>query len=140
MRIAIYQFQNAPGGCPSCNQAGNQMVSIGRESCQIKAQELFGDQCEFVFYLDRSESRLTGSDIHNVKNRPRFLSLLDDVKKGEIDVVMMTYMGELSIEEEFIIAFYRYLKEHGVKLVTAREGFRIMEMLDKVLAICALEG
>lgn len=140
MRIAIYQFQNAPGSCPSCNQAGNQMIAIGRESCQTKARELFGDQCEFIFYLDRSESRLTGDDIHKVKNRPRFLSMLDDIEKGEIDVVMMTYMGDLSIEEEFIIAFYRFLKDHGVKLVTAREGFRIMDMLDKVLAICALEG
>ena len=136
MRIAIYQFQNTPGGCPSCNQAGNQMISIGRESCIEKAQELFDEKCEFIFYLDRSESRLTGKDIHNVKNRLRFLSLLSDIEKGDIDVVMVTFMGELTIEEEFIIEFYRYLKEHGVKLVTVREGFKIMDMLDQVLALC----
>ena len=137
MRVAIYQFQNAQGSCPSCNQAGNQMIAIGRESCQDKARELLGEDCEFIFYLDRSESRLTGDNIHTVKNRPRFVSLLKDIEKGDIDAVVMTFMGELSIEESFIIDFYRFLKEHGVKLITVREGFRIMEMLDTVVALAS---
>ena len=137
MRVAIYQFQNAQGDCPSCNQAGNQMIAIGRESCRNKALELFGDSCEFIYYLDRSESRLTGDSIQDVKNRPRFESLLRDIRKGEIDAVVMTFMGELSIEEAFIIDFYRFLKEHNVKLITVREGFRIMEMLDQVLLLAS---
>ena len=135
MRVAIYQFQNAQGNCPSCNQAGNQMIAIGRESCQDKARELLGEDCEFIFYLDRSESRLTGDSIHTVKNRPRFLSLLKDIEKGDIDAVIVTFMGELSIEEAFIIDFYRFLKGHGGKLIPVREGFRIMEMLDTVLTL-----
>ena len=137
MRLAIYQFQNAQGDCPSCNQAGSQMIAIGRESCQNKARELFGDSCEFVFYLDRSQSPLTGNNIHQVANRPRFTSLLRDIEKGEIDAVILTYMGDLSMDEAFILDFYRFLKGHGVKLVTVREGFRIMDMLDKVLFLAS---
>ena len=137
MRVAIYQFQNAQGDCPSCNQAGNQMIAIGRESCQSKARELFGDSCEFIFYLDRGQSQLKGDSIHNAINHPRFSSLLRDIEKGEIDAVVMTYMGDLSMDEAFIIDFYRFLKKHGVKLITVREGFRIMAMLDKVLFLAS---
>ncbi len=135
MRVAIYQYQNYSGDCPSCNQAVVSLVRIAREACQEKARELFGEDCEFVIYFDRSGTRLTGESIHNLTKRPRLQDLLGDIEQGKVDVVVMSFMADLSVEEEFIIDFYRFLKKHQVKLVTVREGFQIMEMLDKVLEL-----
>lgn len=133
MKVAIYQFQNALGDCPSCNQATCQNVAMNAASCQEKAKELFGEDCEYFNYIDRSESILTGPDIHTVKNRPQFLKLLQDIADKKIDVVIMTYMGILSIDMDFLLNFYVYLKEHGVKLATAREGLGIMDLMEEVL-------
>ncbi len=135
MRVAIYQYQNYSGDCPSCNQAVVSLVRIAREACQDKARDLFGEDCEFVIYLDRSGTRLTGESIHNLTKRPRLQDLLGDIEQGKIDVVVMSFMADLSVEEEFIIDFYRFLKKHQVKLVTVREGLQIMEMLDQVLEL-----
>ncbi len=135
MRVAIYQFQNALGDCPSCNQAACQNAAMNAVACQEKAKELFGEDCEYFNYIDRSESRLTGSDIHTVSNRPQFLKLLDDIREDRIDAVIMTYMGILSIEIDFLLNFYEYLKEHGVKLATVREGLKIMEMMEQALKL-----
>lgn|GEM_PF-1078284 len=135
MRVAIYQYQNYSGDCPSCNQAVVSLVRIAREACQEKARELFGEDCEFVIYFDRSGTRLTGESIHNLTKRPRLQDLLGDIEQGKVDVVVMSFMADLSVEEEFIIDFYRFLKKHQVKLVIVREGFQIMEMLDKVLEL-----
>ena len=133
MRVAIYQYQNYTGGCPSCNQAIVSLARMGREACQETARELYGEDCEFELYLDRSETRFTGESIRNLTKRPRLQDLLGDIEQGKIDVVVMSFMADLSIEEEFIIDFYRFLKKHQVKLVTVRDGLQIMEMLDKVL-------
>ena len=135
MRVAIYQYQNNSGDCPSCNQAVVGLVRIAREACRDKAIELFGKDCEFEVYLDRSETRFTGESIRNLTKRPRLKDLIGDIEQGKIDVVIMSFMADLSIEEEFILEFYRFLKMHQVKLVTVREGLQIMEMLDKVLAL-----
>ena len=135
MRVAIYQFQNALGDCPSCNQATCQNVVMNALQCKQKAQDMFGEECEFFNYIDRSESILTGSDIHNVKNRPQFLKLLEDIAAGNIDVVIMTYMGILSIDMDFLLNFYIFLKEHGVKLATAREGLGIMDLMEEALKL-----
>ena len=133
MRVAIYQFQNALGDCPSCNQATCQTVAMNAVACQEKAKELFGEDCECFNYIDRNESILTGSDIHSVKNRPQFLKLLDDVKEKKIDAVIMTYMGILSIDMEFLLNFYCYLKENNVKLATVREGLGITDLMEQAL-------
>lgn len=135
MRVAIYQFQNALGDCPSCNQATCQNVTMNAVACQEKAKELFGQDCECINYIDRSESRLTGSDIHTVSNRPQFLKLLADIREGKIDAVIMTYMGILSIDMDFVMNFYAYLKEHNVKLATVREGLKVMDMIEEALSL-----
>lgn len=135
MRVAIYQFQNALGDCPSCNQATCQTAVMNAVQCRQKAQDLFGEDCEYFNYIDRSESILTGSDIHSVKNRPQFLKMLDDIADGKIDVVIMTYMGALSIDMDFLLNFYVYLKEHDVKLATAREGLGIMDLMEEALKL-----
>ena len=135
MRVAIYQYQNYSGDCPSCNQAVVSLVRIAREACQDKARELFGKDCEFTIYLDRSGTRLTGESIYNLTKRPRLQDLLEDIEQGKIDVVVMSFMADLSVEEEFIIDFYRFLKKYKVKLVTVREGLKIMDMLDQVLEL-----
>ena len=139
MRVAIYQYQNYSGDCPSCNQAVVSLVRIAREACQEKARELFGEDCEFTIYFDRSGTRLTGESINNLTKRPRLQDLLGDIEQGKIDVVVMSFMADLSVEEEFIIDFYRFLKKYKVKLVTVREGLQIMEMLDRVLALADKE-
>ena len=139
MRVAIYQYQNNSGDCPSCNQAAVSLVRIARETCQEKARDLFGEDCEFAFYLDRSGTRLTGDSIHNLTKRPRLQDLLGDIEQGKVDVVVMSFMADLSVEEEFIIDFYRFLKKYKVKLVTVREGLKIMDMLDQVLELAGKE-
>ena len=135
MRVAIYQFQNALSDCPSCNQASCQNAAMNAAACHEKAVELFGSDAEFSNYIDRSESKLTGSDIHNVSNRPQFTRMLEDIKEGKIDAVIMTYMGILSIDMDFLLNFYRFLKEHNVKLATAREGLKIMDMMEQALKL-----
>lgn len=139
MRVAIYQYQNYSGDCPSCNQAMVSLVRIAREACKEKARELFGEDCEFTIYFDRSGTRLTGESIHNLTKRPHLQDLLGDIEQGKIDVVVMSFMADLSVEEEFIIDFYRFLKKYKVKLVTVREGLQIMDMLDRVLALADKE-
>ena len=76
MRVAIYQYQNYSGDCPSCNQAVVSLVRIAREACKEKARELFGEDCEFTIYFDRSGTRLTGESIHNLTKRPHLQDLL----------------------------------------------------------------
>ena len=135
MKAAIYQFLNALSDCPSCNQASCQNAALNAVACQEKAHELFGDDCELVNYIDRGETRLTGPDIHQVRNRPQFTRMLNDVSEGRIDAVIMTYMGILSVDIDFVLNFYIYLKEHNVKLATVREGLKIMEMMEEALKL-----
>ncbi len=135
MRIAIYQFMIGQSNCPSCNQATNKMLLNNAIACREKAIEIFGDNLDFFNYVDRHETIQTGSDIRNVPYRTHFNRLLADVEAGKIDAVILTFMGNLSNEAKFIIDFYRFLKEHQVKLVTVREGLGIMDMMEKVLSM-----
>ena len=59
--------------------------------------------------------------------------LLVDIKSGAIQAVIVTYMGVVASDFNFVLAFYIYLCQHNVKLITVREGEKINDMMEKAL-------
>ena len=133
MNVAIYNFFNTNTDCPSCNQAGAKMAFSEIGKCKDKVKELYGDGHVFREYIDRNDVAVSSSYLSGATVRPAIERLLEDIDKGEVDLVVLTYMGVLAADFYFILAFYIFLCQHKVRIITVREGERIAEMLDQAL-------
>ena len=133
MKVAIYDFFNTDTECPSCNQAGAKMALSEIGKCKDKVKELYGEGHVFREYIDRKDVAVTSSYLSGATVRPAIERLLEDIDKGEIDLVVMTYMGVLAADFYFILAFYLFLRQHDVRIITVREGERINQMLEQAI-------
>lgn len=133
MNIAIYGYHNMDTGCPSCNQAETKLVQTDVEKCKEKAVEVYGEGHSFFTFIDRSDVLSDSSHLKGGKTRPAMENMLQAISEGKIDMVVVTYMGALAAEYLFILAFYIFLCQHKVKILTVREGEKITEMLEEAL-------
>ena len=107
MRIGIYNHQHLRGGCPICTQTYVQGMIADGMKCMNRAKGIYGEDNEFVNYTD-----LGDYPSENLE-RPGFRRLMKD-----IDLLMETYQT---------------IRKHNIQLITANDGKKAMEILDKAL-------
>lgn len=57
------------------------------------------------------------------RRRPGLAGLLDDVRAGQVDAVIVAALDRLARDAEFTLTFERELRERGVALLSCRETF-----------------
>lgn len=93
-------------------------VSVQVDLCKEYAAIVFkGQNLEFKVY-DKDE----GFSGKNTK-RPSFQELMRDVRKNELDVVMVYKLDRISRNVREFSAMYETFEEHGVAFVSVKESF-----------------
>ena len=133
MNIAIYQYHRRDTNSQDINQSGEHLIMSAVTMCKDKAVSLYGEDQHFQTYIDTETRMIESECIKGAYTRPELEKLLVDVKNGKIDLVVVTYMGAVAADYNYVIAFYIYLRQHNVKLITVREGEGINEMMEKAL-------
>ena len=104
MRIGIYNHQHLRGGCPICTQTYVQGMIADGMKCMNRAKGIYGEDNEFVNYTD-----LGDYPSENLE-RPGFRRLMKDIEET-----------------------YQTIRKHNIQLITANDGKKAMEILDKAL-------
>lgn len=133
MNIAIYQYHRQDSRSQEMNQSGEHLILSAVTMCKDKAVELYGEDHRFVPYIDTEHRMLESSCMKGAYVRPQLEVLLTDIKKGKIDLVVVTYMGAVAADFHFVLAFYIYLCQNKVKLITVREGEGINNLMEQAL-------
>ncbi|MBR0410584.1 MAG: recombinase family protein [Eubacterium sp.] len=133
MNIAIYQYHRSDSVSQDMNQSAEHLILSAVTMCKDKATELYGPGQNFIQYVDMKLDMIQSNYMKGAYVRPELERLLEDIHLGRIDTVIVTYMGAVASDFNFVIAFYIYLCQHNVKLVTVREGERINEMMEQAL-------
>ena len=133
MNIAVYEYHNMDTGCPSCNQAEAKLVETDMEKCRQKVAEIYGEGHSFYNFIDKQDILQESRYLKGAKTRPAVERMLGAISEGKIDLVVLTYMGALAADYMFILAFYIFLCQHKVGIITVREGKRIEDMLEQAL-------
>jgi len=133
MNTAIYQYHRHDTNSQDMNQSGEHLILSAVTMCKDKAAALYGDDQHFMTYIDTEHKMIESECLKGAIVRPELERMLSDIEKGRIDLVVVTYMGAIASDFNFIIAFYIYLCQHKVKLITVREGERIIELMEKAL-------
>lgn len=93
-------------------------VDVQVNMCKEYAGIIFRDQTlEFRVY-DRDEG-FSGKNT----NRPSFQALMQDVRDGLLDVVMVYKLDRISRNVKEFSAMYDTFEEHGVSFVSVKESF-----------------
>ena len=133
MNIAIYQYHRQDTRSQDINQSAEHLLLSAVTMCKDKAELLYGQGHRFITYLDTEHRMVESEYMKGAYVRPRLEEMLADIKNGQIDMVIVTYMGAVASDYNFVLAFYIYLCQNKVKLVTVREGEKIQEMMDTAL-------
>ncbi len=133
MNTAIYQYHRSDTQSLDVNQSAEHLVLSAVTLCKDKVTELYGEDQKFITYIDTETRMIESSYMKGTVVRPKLEELLADIDAGMIDLVAVTYMGAVASDFYFVLAFYIYLRQHNVKLITAREGERINEMMENAL-------
>jgi len=133
VRTAIYTYHGRDTGCPSCNQAGAKLIQYEIDQCKAKATEVFGEGQTFTLYVDTDDRYRPSKCLKEAPVRMKMEQLLEDIRDGKVDLVVMNYMGSLAADYMFVLAFYMYLRKNKVRLITVREGQEIESMMERAL-------
>ncbi len=133
MRTAIYQYHRHDTNSHDINESGEHLIMSAVTMCKDKVEDLYGDGQNFITYIDTKHTMIESNCMKGVYLRPKLEEMLEDIRDGKIDLVVVTYMGAIASDFNFIMAFYIYLCQHNVKLITVREGERITEMMEQAL-------
>ena len=110
MRIGIYNHQHLRGGCPICTQTYVQ-----------------GMIAEFVNYTD-----LGDYPSENLE-RPGFRRLMKDIEEDNLDVIVVITLDKITTDIDLLMETYQTIRKHNIQLITANDGKKAMEILDKAL-------
>lgn len=127
MRIGIYNHQHQRGGCPGCSQTYVKGMIADAMKCKNRAVGIYGDTCEFFNYTD------LGNYPSDNLERPGFRRMMADVKAGKLDVVAVITLDKISTNIDLLLDTYKTIRDCGVKFITANDGEKAMEILDKAL-------
>ena len=133
MNIAIYQYHRQDTHSQDMNQSSEHLILSAVSLCKEKAAELYGEDNNIYTYIDTETRMIKSKCMEGAYVRPKLEDLLVDIKNGAIQAVIVTYMGVVASDFNFVLAFYIYLCQHKVKLATVREGEKINDMMEKAL-------
>ena len=111
-RIGIYHYQYYRGACKLCYRHFIQEMVESYEKCHEVAEEIYGQY-----------------DSENT-DRPSFRSIMEAIEKKELDVVMCYGLNNITINEELLIKFYKYVRSQGMEFLTADHGRDAMKYID----------
>lgn len=133
MNIAIYQYHRNDTRNQDMNQSAERLILSAVSMCKEKAAELYGENNNIYTYIDTETRMIKSKCMEGAYVRPKLEDLLVDIKSGAIQAVVVTYMGAVASDFNFVLAFYIYLHQHNVELATVREGEKINDMMEKAL-------
>ena len=100
-RIGIYHYQYYRGACKLCYRHFIQEMVESYEKCHEVAED-----------------------------RPSFRRIMEAIEKKELDVVMCYGLNNITINEELLIKFYKYVRSQGMEFLTADHGRDAMKYID----------
>ena len=133
MNIAVYQYHRQDTLSQDMNQSAEHLILSAVTLCIEKAIEVYGKDNNFLNYIDTESRMIESKCLKGATVRPRLEELLEDIKRGAIDAVVVSYMGVLASDLHFVIAFYIFLRQNNCKLITVREGEKINDMMEEVM-------
>ena len=133
MNTAIYQYHRRDTNSQDMNQSGEFLILSAVTMCKDKVEEIYGEDQHYITYIDTEHKMIESSCMKGAYVRPELERLLEDIEKGKIDLVAVTYMGAVAADFNFVLAFYIFLCQHNVKLITVREGKGINDLMERAL-------
>ncbi|MCI6857727.1 MAG: recombinase family protein [Eubacterium sp.] len=127
MRIGIYNHQHQRGGCPGCSQNYVRGMIADAMKCKNRAIGIYGEDCEFFNYTD------LGDYPSDNLNRPGFKRMMNDIASGKLDVIAVITLDKISTNIDLLLETYKTIRSYNLKFITANEGEKAMEILDKAL-------
>ena len=127
MRIGIYNHQHLRGGCPICTQTYVQGMIADGMKCMNRAKGIYGEDNEFVNYTD-----LGDYPSENLE-RPGFRRLMKDIEEDNLDVIVVITLDKITTDIDLLMETYQTIRKHNIQLITANDGKKAMEILDKAL-------
>lgn len=124
--IAIYNCILTTGGRGHTRIVMNTLIEEANQ-CIRKVNMIYGSDVTFFNYQDVGEYLPSNLD------RPGFQKMMEEIKAGKIDVVVMVVLTKLSNDVNLVLDFYETCKEYGVELITHADGKKVMTVLDKAL-------
>ena len=112
-RIGIYHYQYYRGACKLCYRHFIQEMVESYEKCH-----------EVLHYTDFGQYDSENTD------RPSFRRIMEAIEKKELDVVMCYGLNNITINEELLIKFYKYVRSQGMEFLTADHGRDAMKYID----------
>ena len=85
---------------------------------QVRSCKAWINKEGWTFVTSYTDHAISGS----IRQRPGYQKLLEDVRSGEFDVVVLEALDRLSRDQEDVAALYKHLSFAGVKLITIGEG------------------
>lgn len=93
-------------------------VSVQVKLCQDYAGIVFkGKEIEFIVY-DKDEG-YSGKNM----NRPGFMELMEDVKSGRLNAVMVYKLDRISRNVQEFSSMYEIFRQHNVDFISVKESF-----------------
>ena len=119
MRIGIYNHQHLRGGCPVCSQTYVKGMIADGMKCMNRAKGIYGEDNEFVNYTNLE--------------RPGFKRMMTDVAADNLDVIVVITLDKITTDIDLLLEIYKTIRQHNIELITANDGKKAMEILDKAL-------
>ena len=127
MRIGIYNHQHLRGGCPVCSQTYVKGMIADVMKCMNRAKGIYGEDNEFVNYTD------LGDYPSDNLERPGFKRMMTDVAADNLDVIVVITLDKITTDIDLLLEIYKTIRQHNIELITANDGKKAMEILDKAL-------
>jgi len=102
------------------------MIADGMK-CMNRAKGIYGEDNEFVNYTD-----LGDYPSENLE-RPGFRRLMKDIEEDNLDVIVVITLDKITTDIDLLMETYQTIRKHNIQLITANDGKKAMEILDKAL-------
>ena len=95
--------------------------------CMNRAKGIYGEDNEFVNYTD------LGDYPSDNLERPGFKRMMTDVAADNLDVIVVITLDKITTDIDLLLETYKTIRKHNIELITANDGKKAMEILDKAL-------
>ena len=65
--------------------------------------------------------------------RPGFKRMMTDVVADNLDVIVVITLDKITTDIDLLLETYKTIRQHNIELITANDGKKAMEILDKAL-------
>ena len=65
--------------------------------------------------------------------RPGFRRLMKDIEEDNLDVIVVITLDKITTDIDLLMETYQTIRKHNIQLITANDGKKAMEILDKAL-------